>query len=100
MIYVFAVIFTLVLGTWTWWRYRSSRAALAWSGLAIAGLFAASIFPGFSPELPTHVMLWYLLGVAVAVGVGLYGAYRCDRRDAAARDEKTTSARSSDDDRP
>ena len=45
-------------------------------------------------------MLWYLLGVAVAVGVGLYGAYRCDRRDAAERDKKITSARSSDDDRP
>jgi hypothetical protein len=69
MIYVFAVIFTLALGTWMWWR-------------------------------STPDMWWYVGAVAVVMGVGLYGAYRCDRRDAAERDEKTTSARSSDDDRP
>jgi hypothetical protein len=65
-----------------------------------AGLFAALIFPSFTPDLSTPDMWWYVGAVAVVTGVGLYGAYRCDRRDAAERDEKTTSARSSDDDRP
>jgi drug/metabolite transporter (DMT)-like permease len=80
VVYVFATVLTLALGAWLLWSNRSSRQALAWSVLALGGLFAGLVFIDFSAELPDYVRGLYVVGVVVVIATGLYGAHRARKR--------------------
>ncbi|MGH3588252.1 MAG: hypothetical protein ACRDQ0_18255 [Pseudonocardia sp.] len=85
--YGFAVIFTTVVGVWMWRENRPSRAALAWSAVALAGLFAGLVFPAHVTGLSVPARWLYVVGVAVALSAGLYGSRRSRSRAAADTDE-------------
>jgi hypothetical protein len=80
VIYTFAAALTIALGAWLLWRNRSSRPALAWSVLALGGLFAALVFVDQAPALSAPARWCYVVGVVAAIGGGLYGAHRSRRQ--------------------
>jgi hypothetical protein len=81
MVYVYAAALTIALGAWLLWSNRSSRPALAWSVLALGGLFAALVFVDHAPALSAPARWCYVAGVVAALGGGLYGAHRSRSRN-------------------